>query len=241
MDTGKAGDASPWRIKVTVEAEPQDGSSPAKKMTRTTKIPLKGGSSSSPVKRSAKPRKKRNTTLDDESEVETKRPQNKRKGTPIRRNTRKSQPVTDELDAEREKAGNAITMSQKLQEDLSSPSKRPTPARKGRKSGQIPTERSKRLSHAREELDVALRDAIGENNDDGEDDEVDLVCDYAPGDMTVANEDFTMVSVETLESMKYNTSQLLDNSGIDRSGISISYLPSSPPQPQDFRTGIDTK
>ncbi|KAF2648734.1 hypothetical protein K491DRAFT_698687 [Lophiostoma macrostomum CBS 122681] len=59
MNTGRPGGASPWRIKVTVEAEPgsgsdENGASPiVRHVTRTTTstIPLKDSDTSSPVKR----------------------------------------------------------------------------------------------------------------------------------------------------------------------------------------------
>jgi hypothetical protein len=68
MNTPRSGGASPWRIKVTVQAEPGSGagsdieneSSPiVQRMTRTTTttIPLKDDDASSPVKRRGRPRK----------------------------------------------------------------------------------------------------------------------------------------------------------------------------------------
>ena len=228
MDTGKAGDASPWRIKVTVEAEPKDESSPSRKTTRTTKVPLKRGSSS-PVKKSGAKTSRSANMEEDEGEVQVRRPQRKRKGTPIRRRNTKSQtagadPMTEEDDVLGE-----------LPPNMSSPAKRPAArSSKRRSSPKQPTGRSTRLSQAREELDHALNDAIGRDLQSEEDleDDVEDVFDVA-GDMTVANEDFTMVSFHTLQSMKGNTSQLLEHSGLDvrdKTGVSVSYMPSSPPQ-----------
>ncbi|KAF2706347.1 hypothetical protein K504DRAFT_459645 [Pleomassaria siparia CBS 279.74] len=83
LSTGRSGDASPWRIKVTVEAEPGSDSnmeSPlVKHMTRTktTTVPLKDPDASSPVKRVGRPRKS-------DAANSTK---SKRSGTPVRRNT----------------------------------------------------------------------------------------------------------------------------------------------------------
>ncbi|KAF2020787.1 hypothetical protein BU24DRAFT_416468 [Aaosphaeria arxii CBS 175.79] len=66
MNTGREGGASPWRIKVTVQAEPGSGSensnldSPSvKRFTRTTTttVPLKDDDTSSPIKRRGRPRK----------------------------------------------------------------------------------------------------------------------------------------------------------------------------------------
>ena len=233
MDTGAAGDASPWRIKVTVEAEPQDGSSPSKRMTRTTKVPLKG--SSSPVKRS--PKKK--TLQADESEVDIKRPQRKRKGTPIRRNVKRASPTRVLEDEDEDvftdgRSTGQIEMSQKLQEELSSPLKGPT-TRSKRKGTPKPSsaERARRLSKAQAELQALGSTQDSDHPDYGEDDAAEVPpSDAAAGDMTVANEDFTMVSVATLESLKQgNTSLLLENSGVgDTSAASVSYMPSSPPQ-----------
>ena len=273
MDTGPAGDASPWRIKVTVEAEPKDGSSPSKKIMKTTKVPLKGGGSSSPAKpaRRSTPRKGKAAAVlvgeDDGEESEVKRPQRKRKGTPIRRGTRAQQSTATDAEKDggivagtagagqdsplkrpasrpaRRKTASAepkATRNDGTESPLEMPSasRRPTRRQSARKSLQkLPTERSKRLSQAREELDHALQDAVGcsemEVSEKMDEDDDELVSEGVPGDMTVMdNEDFTMVSVETLQSLKQNTS-LLENSGLemgDKSAVSVSYWPSSPPQ-----------
>lgn len=101
----------------------------------------------------------------------------------------------------------------------------------------MPIQHSERLTQAREELDQALDDAIG--NDEGEqEDNDDMECDYA-GDMTSMNEDFTMVSVETLQSMKADTSMLSTRHDVgDKSGLSVSYLPSSPPQTRSEQANV---
>ena len=231
MDTGAAGDASPWRIKVTVEAEPQDGSSPSKRMTRTTKVPLKG--SSSPAKKN--PAKK--ALQAEESEADIKRPQRKRKGTPIRRNVKRASParVLEDEDVFTDgRSAGQIEMSQALQVELSSPSKGPTTRSKRKGTPKpSPAERARRLSKAQAQLEAlgGAEDSDDHNQAEDSDAEV-LPSDAAPGDMTVANEDFTMISVATLESMKQgNTSLLLDNSQVgDKSAASVSYMPSSPPQ-----------
>ncbi|KAH7135897.1 hypothetical protein B0J11DRAFT_454636 [Dendryphion nanum] len=84
MHTPRAGGVSPWRIKVTVQAEPGSGledeslESPiVSRMTRTTTttIPLKGGDDGSPVKRRGRPRKS-------DAGMNT---EPKRSGTPIRK------------------------------------------------------------------------------------------------------------------------------------------------------------
>lgn len=78
LSTPRTGGQSPWRIKVTVQAEPGSDSenidSPSMKhltTTKTTKIPLKDADASSPVKRRGRPRK---------SDAPT-----KRSGTPVRK------------------------------------------------------------------------------------------------------------------------------------------------------------
>ncbi|KAI4943154.1 hypothetical protein J4E91_009594 [Alternaria rosae] len=87
MSTPRGGGASPWRIKVTVQAEPGsddvNAESPSVKRvttrTKTTTVPLKDPDASSPVKRPrGRPRK---------SDVGA-TPKPKRKGTPVKRRAR---------------------------------------------------------------------------------------------------------------------------------------------------------
>ncbi|KAK5126049.1 hypothetical protein LTR85_011404 [Meristemomyces frigidus] len=220
MDTGKAGGVSPWRIKVTVEAEPREGSgSPSKKAARTRRVSLKGMESSTPIKKSGA---RQTVTVEAEDGGEVLRPQRKRKGTPIRRKAR-TQPAHVDATTEEDDAV--------LMPPPSSVS-RPSSGRSARRKSLnlMPTQRSKRLSQAREELDQALHDAVGSDEDEGQDGE-DIECEAA-GDMTSMNEDFTMVSVETLQSMKADTSMMSTRHEGDKSGLSVSYLPSSPPQTQ---------
>ncbi|KAF2465476.1 uncharacterized protein BDR25DRAFT_396178 [Lindgomyces ingoldianus] len=91
MNTGRPGGASPWRIKVTVEAEPGSGSengnmeSPTVKhvtrtRTKTTTVPLKDADDASPVKRRGRPRKSETTA--------SLKPKSKRSGTPVRRRSK---------------------------------------------------------------------------------------------------------------------------------------------------------
>ncbi|KAI7590675.1 hypothetical protein KC346_g16505, partial [Hortaea werneckii] len=130
------------------------------------------------------------------------------------------------------------------------------------------TLRTARLSQAREELDTALQDALGYSDEifslsadhhyqhshhseaerrDDDDDDDGAEPDPQPDENTVSiNEDFTMVSVETLQSMKtgggggegetslvshHRHSRSLHPG--EKSGLSVSYLPSSPPK-EDF-------
>ncbi|KAK5110545.1 hypothetical protein LTR62_005737 [Meristemomyces frigidus] len=205
VDTGEAGDASPWRIKVTVQAEPRDGS-PAKRKAarRTTRVPLKTGKAM------------------DESTESDLVPQRKRKATPVRRRTTRLQavvvePATTEEDRELMPPQTSSATKARRRRSLLGMSAQPT-------------QRGKRLSLAREELNVALQEAVGYS--DGEEDEYAAV-----GDVTLAGEeDFTMVSIDTLQSMKADTSVLSRTGGNgdgDRSGLSVSYLPSSPPKAMD--------
>ncbi|KAF2116223.1 hypothetical protein BDV96DRAFT_573596 [Lophiotrema nucula] len=91
MNTGRPGGASPWKIKVTVEAEPGSGSdgenmqSPTVKRvtrTKTTTVPLKDADASSPVKRRGRPRKSEGVKP-------------KRSGTPVRRRSKSKAKATD--------------------------------------------------------------------------------------------------------------------------------------------------
>jgi hypothetical protein len=81
LSTGRNGGASPWRIKVTVEAEPgsdDNMESPIVRhatRTKTTTVPLKDPDASSPVKRLGRPRKSEASS--------SAKP--KRSGTPVRR------------------------------------------------------------------------------------------------------------------------------------------------------------
>ncbi|KAI7300212.1 hypothetical protein KC326_g9364, partial [Hortaea werneckii] len=125
------------------------------------------------------------------------------------------------------------------------------------------TLRTARLSQAREELDTALQDALGysdeifspsddhhhrhseegrRNDEDEDDDEAEP--DHQADENTVSiNEDFTMVSVETLQSMKTGGGGAEGETSLishhrhsqgshpgEKSGLSVSYLPSSPPK-----------
>ncbi|KAF2170046.1 hypothetical protein M409DRAFT_19656 [Zasmidium cellare ATCC 36951] len=207
LDTPRAGNESPWRIKVTVEAEPRDGS-PGKRMTRTTSVPLKESGS----KRSSSP-SKRGAAQNPTGGV--KRPGRKRKGTPLRdtrpaRQYHEPEPATEEDDA--------------MPQRSHSPARRAS-GRLARLSAQPGSARSKRLSYARDELDQALQNAVGYSD-------MDTRCD-APGEMTTSkNEDFSMVSMESLQTAKEismsNVMQTIPEG--EKSAASVSYMASSPPK-----------
>ncbi|KAI1585715.1 hypothetical protein A1F97_01349 [Pyrenophora tritici-repentis] len=90
MSTPRGPGASPWRIKVTVQAEPgtdeENAESPSVKRvtrTKTTTVPLKDHDMSSPVKRPrGRPRKS------DIAASPNPKPKPKRKGTPVKRTAR---------------------------------------------------------------------------------------------------------------------------------------------------------
>ncbi|KAK4504113.1 hypothetical protein PRZ48_005028 [Zasmidium cellare] len=207
LDTPRGGNDSPWRIKVTVEAEPRDGS-PGKRMTRTTSVPLKDSAS----KRSSSPSKR---VAAQNANGGVKRPGRKRKGTPLR-DTRPARQYNEPEPA--------------TQEDDVVPQRSHSPARRAsgrlaRLSAQPGSARSKRLSYARDELDQALQNAVGYSD-------MDTRCD-APGEMTTSkNEDFSMVSVESLQTAKEvsmsNVMQTIPEG--DKSAATVSYMDSSPPK-----------
>ncbi|KAK4627005.1 hypothetical protein CLAFUW4_05236 [Fulvia fulva] len=210
LDTPGAGDASPWRIKVTVEAEPRDGS-PGKRMTRTTTVPPKDETSkrsSSPTKRTS-PRKG--------TPAETKKPARKRKGTPIR-DARPARPPPEV------KATPEVTEA--VQQRSHSPAGRAS-GRLAQLSGTPGSARYQRLSYAREELDAALQAAVGMS---------DAVprCD-PPGDKTVSmNEDFSMISVDSLQATREHglSNSMRSMPDGEKSAVMVSYMASSPPKPQ---------
>lgn len=256
MDTGKSGDASPWRIKVTVEAEPRNGSaSPRKKSKaggaiKSIRIPLKSMESSSPLKKIKSFGATTHTQAEVEiSEAEVKRPQRKRKGTPIRR---KVQPRAPPERTTRDEQEGMIEHTLMHLPPSSPTARRKSGAQRAvgkMKSLQtLPKSRGPRLSEARESLDRALGDAITCGSDDfeypGANDGDAVGKSDAPGDMTMLNEDFTMVSVETLQSMKGGgESSFLSNTNVgDKSALSVSYLPSSPPKPAgQHNSAVDEK
>jgi len=241
---------SPWRIKVTVEAEPSTHTKDTKDKTGTSDkegsrsrsgspskgrrkgrgmtVPMNGGEGASDgVGKSVYMDGTSVGDVEVEGEVVKVQRARKRKGTPIRRQrSMRTQPANNEPTAG-EDGDDAVTMPP--------PTSSATKARRRRSLKELPagTQRTKRLSLAREELDFALQDAVGHSiEDDGVD--VDDVDYGGAGDMTIAGEeDFTMVSVETLQSLKGDTSMMSHRPGQERdhSRLSVSYLPSSPPRP----------
>nr|POE63116.1 hypothetical protein CFP56_04019 [Quercus suber] len=209
MDTGEAGDASPWRIKVTVEAEPKAQNSPSKGVARTTSVPVKGLRSSSPAKDI------RSNRVNEESS--RKKPTRKRKGTPMKRPAKRHspEPLIEEED----------------EEVLSSPSKYSGILEVNKRGlHKMPTMRSQRLSQAREELDQALAAAVGHSTSRVPRSLPSPSVYEAPGDLTVSmNEDMTMVSVHSLDSYKKSAVKVVKGHTGEKSGVTKSYMPSSPP------------
>ncbi|KAF2211658.1 hypothetical protein CERZMDRAFT_98090 [Cercospora zeae-maydis SCOH1-5] len=254
LDTPHIGpnDGSPWRIKVTVHAEQRD--TPGKLITRTTSIPL-GSPSRSPTKR-RKPTPKRKI-LEAEEGVEghppAKKPRaRKKKAAPSAEKNRAPPEPQVEQSIEQPAVGEqeddgfdvfgeaAALEAEQAMQAMESSSRAQTPPNNRRASGRLArlsaqwsngTGRTQRLSRAREELDEALQDAVGGD------------VSYF-GDLTLSRaEDFTMVSLESLQTAK--EASMLHNSHLSRShlstvkegieageksALSVSYLPSSPPK-----------
>ncbi|KAK5687406.1 hypothetical protein LTS10_001544 [Elasticomyces elasticus] len=211
VDTVAAPDGSPWRIKVTVEAEPSGSSAAKRRLGR--RVPIK-------------------MTSTEDSDYPKPSPQRKRKPNPTRTAKRAAKATQEDLDAA-------------LMPPLAATSSA-TKARRRRslKELHVPahasTQRTRGLERARGELDEALQDAVGDgaSGSDGEDGL--SAPGHVAGDMTVAGEeDFTMVSIDTLQSMRGNTSLASlhrrdvhdeeEDEG-DKTAASVSYLPSSPPK-----------
>ncbi|KAK6440491.1 hypothetical protein LTR95_003292 [Oleoguttula sp. CCFEE 5521] len=187
--------ASPYRLRVTVEAEPHPDS-PRRQQggMQTRRVALRGGSSSSPAKGAPGEGKR------------------KRKGTPIARRskTRLSSPIPEPEDYEDEHEPAAVAHLMPSSE-----------LRRERIPPLGNTKRFQRLSAARQELDLALQAAVGSSP------EATKARRSSPhaGEMTVANEDFTMISGESLASIK----ETLGGVAGERSGVSGVQWPSSPP------------
>lgn len=238
MDTGDA------RIKVTVEPVMYSGmrasNSPSKRpASRTTTIPLRTGESSPTIRlrqptpaahvdssgldvnrRSLRKRKSASGSNADMSE---------------RRSSRRRSHMTetrDEYAAENDRA-----MDRAMFSEQSVPS---SEVRRRRSLYPMRNQRYKRLSEAREDLDEALQAAIGgtsvASHDDDRDDYLmsDAVGAAAAGELTSANEDFTMITGESLASISFKANAtMLDDGGNeedDADSVQEEHLTSSPPQ-----------
>ncbi|KAK4891248.1 hypothetical protein LTR27_010185 [Elasticomyces elasticus] len=211
VDTVAAPDGSPWRIKVTVEAEPSG--SPAAKRRLGRRVPVKMAST-------------------EDSDYPKPSPQRKRKPTPTRTGKCAAKATQEDLGAALMPPPAATSSATKARR------------RRSLKELHVPahasTQRTRGLERARGELDEALQDAVGDgaSGSDGEDGWG--ANGHVAGDMTVAGEeDFTMVSIDTLQSMRGDTSLASlhrrdvhdeDEDEGDKTTASVSYLPSSPPK-----------
>ena len=210
LDTPKDVGASPWRIRVTVQAEPKENSPRRRTSTPSSMLPKELHRPNSPAKR---------TYTETIETVEAVQPQRKRKNTPVHQRT-----------ISLESGGNfaSLTEANNAVEAASvSPLKQP-PRRRSRISA-LPANsgRSKRFNIARDELDNTVDDTVGLQGSKP------LV--EAPGDTTVsANEDFSMVIMESLQTVKEHSFSNMSRD-VDRtedSVASVSRLPSSPPAVQ---------
>ena len=101
-------------------------------------------------------------------------------------------------------------------------------------------QRSQRLSAARDDLDNALQAAIGgtsvASSDAGQDDYMrsDHVGAGAAGELTTANEDFTMITGESLASISFKANGTMLGSAAhdedDEQDVQAEHLTSSPPE-----------
>ncbi|KAK4963297.1 hypothetical protein LTR10_000925 [Elasticomyces elasticus] len=201
VDTVAAPDGSPWRIKVTVEAEPSG--SPAAKRRLGRRVPVK-------------------MTSTEDSDYP--------KPSPQRRRAAKA--TQEDLDTALMPPPAATSSATKARR------------RRSLKELHVPahasTQRTRGLERARGELDEALQDAVGDGASGSDSEDGSSAPGHVAGDMTVAGEeDFTMVSIDTLQSMRGDTSLASlyrrdvhdegEDEG-DKTTASVSYLPSSPPK-----------
>lgn len=244
IDTPNAGEASPWRIRVTVEAEPREGS-PTKSFSKTTSVPLQG--SATKGKRSSSPVKRALAKKADAGEI--KRPARKRKATPIREKRaapyQPQSPQQVQLQSEhkllqqddqtRDEPDADVNMDMNMDHAHEADDEVPTPSLLAarRASGKLSRlssvhefAQSKRLSVAREELDLALQKAVGHSSP-----RFTASPRYSvPGDKTVSlNEDFSIISVDSLKSAKEASFSRSKGEG-DASAATVSYMASSPPK-----------
>ncbi|WPH00016.1 Hypothetical protein R9X50_00283900 [Acrodontium crateriforme] len=221
LETGRPGQVSPWRIKVTVQAEPNDravtGSPSQQKLARTTKVPLKTNSSSPAKKPRRQPTPRAPSTV-----MDIQKPSRKRKGTPLRGQPSAKKPSPDPTTDEDRDDFAVIPTTEPAVPVLKPPTRPRQPRRSLEK---MPTPPSKKLGYARDQLDHALQEAVGYDGNNSED-----TITVAPGDLTVSmNEEFTMVSIESLRSYNKVNKSLASLAEVDKSGLSVSYMPSSPP------------
>jgi hypothetical protein len=246
MDTGDA------HIKVTVEpvlySGPRELHSPSKRparsASRTTTVPLRTGESST-----AKWLRQPTPAAHVDSSVldVTRRSSRKRKGTPgstkdivERRSSRRQSHMMNTRNAHNTDHDHA--MDRAMFSEQSVPS---SEVRRRRSLYPMRNQRSQRLSAARDDLDDALQAAIGGTSVASADSERD---DYpssdgvgagAAGELTAANEDFTMVTGASLASISFKANATMlgdaaheehDDEDIEEDHAQGEHLTSSPPQ-----------
>lgn len=219
MDTGDA------RIRVTVQSVAPNGSqSPSKRpSSRTTTIPLRTGESSPITRRRRLPTPAAHI---DESDI-SRRSVKKRKGTPVAETRRSARSPRIQPDPEEDFMDVSTTQQHSRAASAGIYSEQSVPSseiRRRRSLYPMRNQRYKRLSTAREELNDALQDAILEREASSDD-----LASERGGEMTAANEDFTMITGESLASIKASTTMLSTHDEIERSHVSIEHLTSSPP------------
>ncbi|KAM0708421.1 hypothetical protein Q7P35_005073 [Cladosporium inversicolor] len=240
MDTGDA------RIKVTVEpvlygglrASRSPSKQPTRSASRTTTIPLRTGESSTTWLRQPTPA----AHIDSSGLDVGRRSAKKRKSTPgstaevaERRTSRRyarMQETRNQHDTEHDYARDRAMFSEQ-----SVPS---SEVRRRRSLYPMRNQRSQRLSAARDDLDNALQAAIGgtsvASSDAGHDDYMasDDVFAGAAGELTTANEDFTMITGESLASISFKANASMLGSAAhdedDEQDVQAEHLTSSPPQ-----------
>ncbi|KAF2227589.1 hypothetical protein BDZ85DRAFT_254547 [Elsinoe ampelina] len=234
LNTRDPNGQSPWKIKVTVEAEPGFGIDrsvtrrAAQAGKQTTKVPINDNMQSSPVKRRGRPRK---SVISQNSQVAP------------RRVTRRS---TKLAGASR---GGSLGCNDGDDEATDAAPKPSSPRTQKSQETAQPTLAFEKLGSTTqhdEEIQVGARQQRSfspspstVNHKDGseqmadQDDHFDIAEDLpniAPGDATtIENEEFSMISVDSLSSHQSSGSKPVPQGIHEAANVSVSYMPSSPP------------
>ncbi|PNS15129.1 hypothetical protein CAC42_2358 [Sphaceloma murrayae] len=241
LDARDPNGGSPWRIKVTVEAEAgtavdRSVRKPSARASRTITVPIKGPDDVSPIKRRGRPRKMNMTgSADTHSDTRGKTP-------PRRRSKRTARP-TDQAHALSKNFSRAdeeaVLCSAPTHElstataldDLSGNSD----MTRASAIADRPSSQASVPVHSRQNRSSLLRSSTVA--DDVEPKDAYLVGEQSAagyGDATIVdNEDFSMISVESLNShrshTKVATRDTTQGQNTSRTDASLSYMPSSPP------------
>ncbi|KAM0718457.1 hypothetical protein Q7P37_005527 [Cladosporium fusiforme] len=223
-------DAGDSRIKVTVQSVHGSASqSPSKRpSSRTTTIPLRTGESSPVARRKRLPTPAAHL---DESDI-FRRSLRKRTGPPIESPRHSARNHRFHLDSAVEEEEYMPQFSQPARDSrapsaamFSEQSVPSSEIRRRRSLYPMRNQRNKRLSTAREELDDALQNALSEREGWS-----DALHSERGGELTSANEDFTMITGESLASIKASTTMLSGHDEGENSHVSVEHLTSSPPK-----------